>query len=117
MTAVVPPRAHQLAAFMCRLADELTAMGGTAELVAFHYVQSQATVRVTIHDNGAALRVAELMGIPEHFTSGSTAGFPRVWRGQWGAFTVEVRTLATAGFAVTPRVPLLHSGDVTEDAA
>ena len=48
MTVVVPPRAHQLAAFMCRLADELTAMGGTAELVAFHYVQSQATVRVTI---------------------------------------------------------------------
>lgn len=114
---VVPPRADQFAAFLCRLADELAAMGGTAELVAVHYVQSQATVRVTIHDNGAALRVAELLRINEHFTSGSTAGFPRVWRGQWDAFTVEVRTVATAGLVTPTRVPLLHSGDVTEDAA
>lgn len=113
MTAVVPPRADQFAAFLCRLADELAAMGGTAELTAVGYRQDDAVVNLVIVDAGAAQRIAELMQLTED----TTRGYDRAWDGTYAGFAVTV----VAGFprpvSVASPVPLLHSGDVTEDAA
>ena len=113
MTAVIPPRADQFASFILRVSDELASMGGTAELTSVRYVQDAAHVTLGITDGGAAQRIAELMHLDE--TGRGDDPWQRKWTGRYGFFTVAV--YAARDVLPAARVPLLHSGDVTEDAA
>ena len=112
----IPPRAHQYAALICRIADELTAMGGEAELTQVTYYQSRAKVYLDVVPAGAAQRLAELMRLTE--ARPGVAPFNElVWQGQFEAFTVCLGSPIATPVTVATPVPVLHSGDATEDAA
>ena len=110
----IPPRAHQYAALICRIADELTAMGGEAELTHAGYIQGTAYVYLDVTPAGAAQRLAEQMRLTEQ--PGTDANVI-VWKGQFEAFRVSLGTPVAVALSVATPVPVLHTGDATEDAA
>lgn len=104
---VIPPRFDLVANLLCRLSDELAAMGGVAEVTTVRYVQDEALVVVAVVDAGAAQRVAEglrLAGPVHHAVEG---GWEQSWVGRHGLLTVEVVTPGESPLPVSPRVPLL----------
>lgn len=109
---VNPPRHDAVATFLIRLSDELGSMGGTADILGCWYDQGAARLCVTIVDEGAASRVAEVLGLagPVVHAAEDAGGVRRSfrsWVGRYGLLAVEVQSGVAVAVPVAAGVALV----------